>query len=223
MTITTPSSSSSADISQPSIIPVGVMKLKLILAGAIPSTIAVLILVTVVIIIYLVLRYKGKRAEESLEENVNNNKVKVIEILSKSNIDPKDYDKVVNLVHDLFQKTCDHCTSDHTDCGVVNVRESDLGGGVDEPDGSLEGSEASDDRAHLVKKNKKKEMSSQLLRMTVNMVQTGLVNQGIGHDLRKKLTEIVSGEATPTGTITKRDIAGRGNRDTRLNGYTSSV
>ena len=185
------------DISKPSIVPVGVMALKIATAAAVPSAITLFILLTVIVVICTVVRHRRKTAKERFRNNIAKRTVEVVQVLAESDISDDKSDKLLEFAERIISRTCESCH-------LQGVGQGE-GQGHDEPDGGPVGN------GHAMSNfnEGRKRMSSQLMQMTVKMVQTGLRNRMFGDELRMKVTEVMSDNkcrptegATPTSNGT---------------------
>lgn len=176
------------------------MKLRIVKAATIPSVITFLVLLTVVAVTCTVVGHKRRTANENFRAQIFNNKIKVVEHLSKTDI-PKDHPELfLEYADKIVKEMCDSCECEHEHSPSSSSRSSSLdhragGNGwleeVDFPNGV--------DKVPLVPGRQEK-VSGHLLETVTKMVSSALRNRHIGEKLRGKIAEVM--EATPTAAAT---------------------
>ena len=167
----------------------GIMRLKIIKASAIPSVLTVLILLTVVVLTCSVLHHRNKSADQRFHKKVIKQALEVVRLVERSDkIPPEYYHEFIEFAEKIMHHSCDTCHSSTAQTSFQGEGQGvGQGAGLDQVDGRW--TEGGDEVTRM-----EEGRSNGLLKVVgamVRIVEKGLKNQTTGIQLSRELSKIL--------------------------------
>lgn len=189
-------SSCLADISEPSLVLIDSMKVKVIFAACVPVVLFLLLSITAVIIICVVVRYKRKKAELHFKETVAKEPRKTVEVLSKT-VPKSMYPEFLEFAERILSGACEVCQKQHSSEEPNGERRGKEIEGEEDFDGVAPEEGVYGDEMMLIMQAQDRDVSSRMLSSMAKIMQSGLDNRKIGGQLSSIMMSMLAARGVP--------------------------